>query len=56
MSKKTNKPTKNNKKALDKIDYKNPADTKLGKVIIWIILFAMVGAVVFGLIIALITM
>lgn len=56
MSKKTSKPKNDKKKPLDKINYKNPADTKLGKIIIWMILFAMVGAVIIGLVIALLNM
>ena len=40
----------------EKVDYKNPANTVWGKIIIWIILFSMVGAVIFALILALVNM
>lgn len=35
-------------------DYRNPAETIWGKIIIWTLLVGMVGGVVFGLILALI--
>jgi len=51
-----NKNTKPKQDLKEKADFKNPANTIWGKVIIWIILFSMVGAVIFALVLALINM
>lgn len=53
MSKKgknVKKVSKQNKVSQEKRDYKNPADSVWGKIIIWVILFGMVGTVIAGLI------
>ena len=47
MAKEVKKPKQ---EVQQKRDYKNPATTIWGKVIIWILLFAMVGGVLFGLV------
>lgn len=51
-----NKNTKPKQDLKENIDYKNPANTVWGKIVIWIILFAMVGVVILGLVLALINM
>lgn len=55
MSKKKN--TNKKEKEVEKVrEYQNPANTLWGKIVIWTILFSMVGAVIFGLIVALINL
>lgn len=56
MSKKklTNKQPAKNAETKSR-DYRNPAETIWGKIIIWTLLLGMVGGVVFGLIVALLS-
>lgn len=46
MSAKSVKDNKSKKTDLDKKEYKNPVETKWGKITIWILLFGMIGIVI----------
>jgi len=45
-----------NKDVKETKSYQNPANTLWGKIVIWAILIAMVGAVILGLVLALINL